>query len=166
MSHLTRAFAPMLFLAATLAQPAAAADRITDPLRFFEGRTESTSTVKVMMKAPYRTHTVGRGEIADDGSLRLVQRVEEDGRPARSRHWHMRKLAPGRFTRTMSDAKGPVTVDEVDGRYRFRFKMKGGVSVEQWLTPQPGGKSARNTLVIRKFGVKVGSSDGTIRKIP
>jgi hypothetical protein len=159
-----RAFAPVLFLGAVIPSPAAS-QGIDDPLGFFEGRTESSSTVKLMMKKPYRTHASGRGEIASDGSLTLIQRIEEDGEPPHVRRWHMRKVGPGRFTGTMSDARGPITVEKVGDRVRFRFKMKGGVSIEQWLTPMPGGKAARNKLSIKKLGIKVGSSDGVIRKV-
>ena len=76
----------------------------------------------------------------------------------------MRKVGPGRFAGTMSQAKGPVTVDEVDGRFRFRFRMKGGVSVEQWLIPV-SHDAARSRLTIRKLGFTVGRSEGTIRRL-
>lgn len=165
MSHSCRAFAPVLFAIASIVPVPALAGPVADPLRFFEGRTESDSAVKLMMKKPYRTRTTGHGEIASDGSLVLVQHVQEDGRPAHDRRWHMRKLSPGHFSGTMTDAKGVVTADEVGGRYRFRFKMKDGVSIEQWLTPIADGKAARNTMTIKKFGIKVGSSEGTIRKV-
>jgi hypothetical protein len=58
-----------------------------------------------------------------------------------------------------------VTAEEIGGRYRFRFKMKGNVAIEQWLAPLPGGKSALSKLTIRKFGMTVGRSEGTIRKL-
>ena len=138
-------------------------DNSTDPMRFFEGRTESISTVKLMMKKPYNSRTTGEGEIKN-GVLHLVQRVHEEGKPPYDRQWRMRQVAPGRFSGTMSEAKGPVTVDEVDGRFRFRFKLKGNISIEQWLMPMPGGKTARSNLTIRKFGMVVGRSTGTVRK--
>jgi hypothetical protein len=65
----------------------------------------------------------------------------------------------------MTDAKGPVTAEEVRGRYRFRFKLKGGVSIEQWLTPVTGGRAAQSLITIRKLGIKVGTSTGIIRKL-
>ena len=64
----------------------------------------------------------------------------------------------------MSEARGPVLVDEIDGRYRFSFKLKGGVSVEQWLTPV-SRDVARSRMTIRKLGIVVGRSEGSIRKI-
>ena len=153
-------------VAALAAIPGAAtAERLLDPLRFFEGRTETLSTVKVIMKKPYRSRAVGLGEIKSDGSLHLIQRVEDDGKPPHDRRWQIRQVAPNRFSGTMSEARGPVTVDEIGGRYRFRFKMKGNLSVEQWVTPQNGGRTASSKVTIRKMGVTVANSEGTIRKL-
>ena len=151
--------------AAAVAAGPARAEKIQDPMRFFEGRTESHSTIKVFTRKPMRSWALGRGTIKPDGSLELVQRVEEDGKPARVRRWVIRHTGPGRFAGTMSEATSPVTIEQVGARYRFRFKMKGNLAVEQWLTPLAGGRSARNQVTVRKFGIKVGSSEGTIRKI-
>lgn len=148
-----------------LSASTASAERLEDPLSFFEGRTESTATVKVLTKKPYKSRSVGRGEITRDGSLHLVQRVEDEGKSPYERRWHIRQVGPGRFTGSMSEASGPVTVEEDGDGYRFRFKMKGNISVEQWLTPLPGGKAARSKVTIRKFGMTVGKSDGMIRKL-
>jgi hypothetical protein len=77
----------------------------------------------------------------------------------------MRQVAPDRFAGSMSEAVGPVTAEEIGGRFRFRFKMKGNLTVEQWLTPLPEGQEALSKVVVRKFGMKVGSAEGTIRKL-
>lgn len=146
-----------------LATPAPAQSRI-DPLRFFEGRTESEGSVKIVMRKPYRTHTVGHGRIEPDGSLSLVQKVNDEGKPPRERRWRIRQAGSHRFVGTMSEASGPVTIDEVGGRYRFRFKIKGSITVEQWLAPLAGGTAARNSMTIRKLGMTVGTGDGMIRK--
>ena len=145
--------------------PCHAASDEQDPLRFFEGRTESVGTVKIAMRKPYHSRAIGKGEILPDGTLILVQRVEDQGQLAKERRWKMRKVAPGRYTGTMSEAKGPVSVDEVDGRYRFRFRMDGNIAIEQWLIPASDGKSAASKLTIRKYGVLVGRSDSVIRKV-
>src|SRR5688572_12503221 len=160
-----RALALCAASAATLLPAGANAERLHDPLRFWEGRTESVSTVKVVMKKPYRSRSIGRGEIRRDGSLVLVQRVQEQGRPAHERRWHIRTVAPGRYVGTMNEAKGPVTIEQVGDKYRFRFRMKGNLMVEQWLSPLPGGRSAENKVTIRKMGVRVGHSEGTVRKL-
>ena len=165
MTKLTSAFVA-LYMAAGAAVPANTAPaRADDPLRFWEGRTESTSTVKIVMKKPYRSHAVGRGRIKADGSLDLVQRVEEDGQAAKERRWQIRQVAPDRYQGTMSEAKGPITIDEVGGKFRFRFKMPGNLAVEQMLIPLPGGRSAISKVTIKKLGVTVGRSEGTVRKV-
>ena len=136
-----------------------------DPLRFFEGRTESISIVKVMMHKPYRTRAIGVGHIRPDGTLDLVQRLEREGEETRTRRWLIKEVGQGHYEGTMSEATSQVNIEEIDGRYRFRFKMKGNLSVEQWLIPQPDWRSASNRLTVKKFGIKVGSSDGIIRKL-
>ena len=121
--------------------------------------------VKLIARKSYRSKTTGQGTIQPDGSLHLVQHVRDEGRKAYDRHWRIRQVSPGRFTGTMSEARGPVVVEQIGNRYRFRFKMKGSISIEQWLTPIAGGRSARSKVTIRKLGVTVGHSDGTIRKL-
>lgn len=150
--------------AAVLVCAPAAAEPL-QPMRFFEGRTESFGTIKLFLRKPYNSHSVGRGRIEPDGTLTLVQRVEDEGSPPRIRNWRIRQVAPGRYAGTMSDATGPVIIDEVGGSYRFRFQLKGNLAVEQWLIPLPGGLSARNSMKVRKYGLTVGTSDGTIRKV-
>ena len=155
---------PIALMGASAAAGPGVGETDTDPMRFFEGRTESLSTVKVIMRKPYRSKTTGDGRI-DDGVLHLVQHVQEDGKAPYDRRWRVRQVGPGRFTATMSEAAGPVTVQQVGANYRFRFKMKGSLSVEQWLMPLPGGTAARSKLTIRKLGLVVGRSQGTVRKI-
>ena len=144
---------------------AAAADSKANPMSFFEGRTESISTVKVFTKKPFRSRSVGRGKLLADRSLDLVQRVEDEGQPPRERRWKIRQSGPGRFVGTMTDAIGPVTIEETSKGYRFRFKLKDQMAVEQWLTPSGGGRTARTVTTVRKFGLKVAKSEGTIRKL-
>jgi hypothetical protein len=136
------------------------------PLQFFSGRTEMISTVKVVAKRPYRSRTVGSGRILSDGSLVLVQQVFDDGKPPQQRYWKIRQLAPGRYGGTMSDAAGPVLIEEIGGRYHFKFRMKGSLSVDQWLTPTAQGNSAKSELTVRKFGFRVASSVGVVHRLP
>ena len=158
--HLTLA-APILF---AVAAPAAIPQPL-DPLRFFEGRTQSDATVKVLFHKAYRGHSIGVGRIETDGSLTLVQHVADEGQPPHDRRWHIGKVGPGRYAGTMSDASGPVAIDQVGEQYRFRFIAKDRYSVEEWLSPLPGGRSAHNSIQVRRFGMVVASTDGIIRKI-
>ena len=163
-SRLLLTAVPLALVGASASAGSSSSDPSSDPMRFFEGRTEGLSTIKLMMRKPYRSRTTGEGEI-NDGVLRLVQRVHEEGKPPFERRWRMRQVAPGRYSGTMSEAIGAVQVDKVGEGYRFRFRMKGNLSIEQWLIPLPGGTSARTKLSIRKFGLTVGKSEGTIRKL-
>ena len=152
--------------ASILVAPLASAEqRQVDPLRFFEGRTETQGTVKVMFRKPYRTRSIGAGRIEPDGSLTLVQRVEDEGKAPHERRWRVRRTAPDRFIGSMSEAIGPVIIDRVGERYRFRFKLKGELRAEQVLTPLPGGRSARNSVKVRRMGIIVATTEGTIRKV-
>ena len=152
-------------IAFALPTGAGAADKLADPLKFFEGRTETLSTVKMVMKKPFRSRSIGRGKLLRDRSLDLVQRVEDEGRPPHERRWKIRQVGPGRFAGTMSEAIGPVTIEETPKGYRFRFKLKDNMAVEQWLMPIAGGSSARSKVTVRRFGIAVFRSDGIVRKI-
>lgn len=155
------AFAAPILIA--LAAPAAAAP--ADPLRFFAGRTQSDGIVKVLFKKAYRTHSSGIGRMESDGSLSLIQRVEDDGKPPLERRWRVRAAGPGHWTAVMSQAIGPVEIDQIGERFRFRFTMPGHLGVEQWLIPLPGGDTARSTTKVRKYGLPVAATESTVRKL-
>jgi hypothetical protein len=159
-----RSLVPAVLLSLALPLVPAKAERTLEPLRFFEGRTEMLSLVKVMMKKPYSSRTIGRGHILPDGSLSLVQQIQDPGKPTRQRRWKIREIGPGKYTGTMSEAIGPVQVQEIGGRFLFRFSMKGKLAIEQWITPMPGGKTARTRMTAKKLGMRVATSEGTIRK--
>jgi hypothetical protein len=150
-----------LFVAAS-----AAAQQPPDPLRFFEGRTEDQGVMKVIFKQPYRTHTISTGKIEPDGSLTLVQSVQDQGAAPHQRVWHVRPAGPGHYVGAMSDAVGPVVIDKIGESYRFQLQTRDHLSVEQWLTPLPGGMSAKSSLMVRKLGITVATDDGFIRKMP
>ena len=42
--------------------------------------------------------------------------------------------------------------------------MKGGIKVQQVLTPLPGGKAVSNRATFRKFGMKVATLNERIEK--
>ena len=157
--------ASAFLIAAALPTRPASADRIGAPLQFFAGRTEIVSLVKVLTKKPYRSRTLGQGSIAPDGTLSLLQQVKDDGKPPHQRQWRIRQVGPGSFSGTMSEAVGPVEVKQLGGQFRFKFRMNGNLAVEQWVTPLPGGKSAQSKITVRKFGMRVASSEGIIRKL-
>lgn len=148
-----------------LASSGASAATLKQPLRFFEGRTELSGTLKAVMHGTRRVLSIGHGTIGADGALRLVQQVRDEGEQPHERVWLIHQVAPGKFAGSMSEATGPVTIDQVGDRYRFRFSLKGGMSAEQWLVPSADGRSGLSMLTVRKFGMVVARSKATIRRL-
>ena len=153
--------APVLIFAA----PVASAEQPIDPLRFFAGRTETDGIVKVMFHKSYRTHSIGQGVMQPDGSLTLVQHVADEGKPPHDRKWKVRPVSSGMFSANMSEAVGPVVIQQAGDSYRFRYTMKGNLKVDQTITPLADGRSARNFGKVRRMGVVVATTTGTIRKV-
>ena len=147
-----------------LAAPAGSQTNVR-PIEFFEGTTISEGTLKVAMQRTVKTRSVNRGTIEPNGALVLVQTVQDEGKPATERRWRIYATGPGKYAGTMSEATGPVAIQQVGTRYRFRFKMKGGLSVEQWLAPLADGNRASSTITVRKLGLTVATSQATIRKV-
>ena len=117
------------------------------------------------MKGTRRVLSVGHGTIASDGTLTLVQQVRDEGEKPHERVWHIRQVGPGKFAGSMSEAAGPVTIEQVGEKYRFRFNLKGGLTAEQWLAPNADGSSGLSILTVRKFGMIVAKSEATIRRL-
>ena len=160
--------APLLLAASAPAPPPQAPSGATeafDAIRFFAGRTEGQGVLKVALRSPATIRVQSRGQVESDGTLSVRQTVSEANKPPRTREWRIRELSPGRYAGTLSDASGPVVGEAVGNRLHLRFRMKGGLDAEQWLTLAPGGRSAQNVMRVRKFGLTVASLDETIRKL-
>ena len=121
--------------------------------------------MKAVMKPAVRVRSIGHGRIGSDGTLTLVQQFRDEGRRPTERIWRIRQVGPTTFVGTMSEASGPVAIEQVGGRYRFRFKLHGGLSVEQWLVPNADGMSGSSKLIVRKLGMTVAKSEAMIRKL-
>lgn len=135
-----------------------------DLIDFFTGRTHAVSEIKIAFRRPlgHVTHSVGRR--AANGDLILVDTVKEEGKPRKERRWVMRRSGPNRFTGSMSEAVGPVQIT-VDGiRATIRYKMKGGISIDQRLTKRDQ-KTLLNHVSARKLGIRLGRLEGTVRKL-
>ena len=143
----------------------ASAVPLKHPLRFFEGRTESIGTIKAMMKKTHRVESVGHGTIGADGALTLVQQVRDEGEAPHQRVWHIRQVGPTKFAGTMSEAEGPITIEQVGDGYCFRFNIHGGLAAEQWLIPNRDGNSGSSVLTVRKFGITVARSEARVRRL-
>ena len=134
------------------------------PQAFFSGKTVGEGTLDVVFSRPSHTHVEGLGEVKKNGTLILVQRVKEGDKPPRTRTWHIRPVGGGNFQGTLSDAKGPISADVRGNLLHIRFTGKDGLENEQWLYLQPGGRVARNRLVVSKFGIRLATLDEIITK--
>jgi hypothetical protein len=158
-----------LALAATAAgaatvQPPSASSATLDPIAFFTGRSQGEGTVDTLLAKPVKLLVESVGRIEGD-SLILDQTIREGAEPPRNRRWIMRPVAPGRYTGTLTDAVGPVNVTVAGPRATIRYRMRGGLDVDQQLTLQAGERTLLNRLHVRKFGIKVATVEETIRKI-
>ncbi|HEX6661395.1 MAG TPA: DUF3833 family protein [Sphingomicrobium sp.] len=157
----------MTFLAAAalaLAGAASAPPPALDMTAFFTGRSHADNVMKIVFKQPARLVVDSVGGKGDRGDFVLIDTVREEGKPARERKWIMRPVGPNHFTGSLTDATGPVDVT-VNGRQSvIRYTMKGGLKVVQQMVLQADGRTLTNHVVVRKFGLKFASVDGTIRK--
>jgi hypothetical protein len=100
------------------------------------------------------------------GALLLDQMVYEEGKPARRRSWRLVRAPGNRVSGTISDAVGPVTGDINGNVLHLRYRAKeANAQVEQWITLHPGGRTASNRMVFKKFGFKAATLNSTIRKL-
>ena len=135
-----------------------------DARAFFIGPTEGKGVLKVPFRRAERTLVEGSGHLAADNSIILDQAVKRGRRLTTHRQWNLRAEAGGRYVGTLTDAVGPVT-GIVDGnRLHLTFAMKGGLKAEQWLYLAPDRMSARNVMIVSKFGLPVARLDETITR--
>lgn len=133
--------------------------------QFFVGATEGSGTVKVIASGRHGMRDRSRGRVDAQGALILDQVVEEEGKPARRRVWRLVRSGGNRVTGTISDARGPVSGEVTANSLHLRYRMKEGPSVEQWITLQPGARTATNRMTFHKFGLKVATVESVIKKI-
>ena len=135
-----------------------------DPIAYFTGTAEGRATLHKIMGKPEAilVHSAGRSD--GKGGVFLDQRIEEPGKPARVRSWHLFPAGPGRFTGTLTDANGPVVASVAGPRLDIAYPMKGGLKAEQVLTLRPDGKTLDNELTVTKFGLQLARVDEVIVK--
>jgi hypothetical protein len=149
---------------AATAQLAGASSATLDPIAFFTGQSRGDGRVDTLLARPVKllVESVGRRE---GDTLILDQTIREGAKPSRNRRWIMRPVAPGRYTGTLTDAEGPVNVTVSGPRASIRYRMRGGLDVDQQLTLQAGERTLLNRLHVKKFGIRVATVEETIRKL-
>jgi hypothetical protein len=135
------------------------------PEQFFVGRTEGEGRVSVILSGSHAVRAHSRGWMDRGGGLVIEQVVEEEGKPARRRSWRLVRSGANGITGTLSDADGPVTGDVAGNVLHLAYRSSEGPYVEQWITLQPGGRTARNRMSFRRFGLGVATLEEVIRRV-
>ena len=150
----------LLFLLLLIQSPGA-----QGPEHFFVGRTVSTGTATILMNGSHAVRDHGRGRIERGNVLVLEQVVEEEGRPPRARTWRLVRRPDNRVTGTITGVRGPVTGDVRGNVIHLSYQSREGPAVEQWITVDPGRRTARNRMVYTRMGMPVATVDTVIRKV-
>ena len=137
--------------------------RSFDAVAFFTGNTTGEGKLKKMFSAAQVVRVTGRGRV-EGGVLVLDQTVSITGEPRRERQWRLRAGAPGRWSGTLSDAKGPVLAQASGAVLTIAYTSDEGMGITQTVTLAPDGNSARNRMKIRKLGMTVATIDETITR--
>jgi hypothetical protein len=136
-----------------------------DMIEFFTGKTHGENVIKIAMQHPHKLTVDSVGGKNKEGEFVLIDNVQEERKAPRKRTWVMRPSGPNRFTGSLSDAQGPVDVVVAGDTATIRYTMKeGGLKIVQQLKLQPNGTLTNHTTA-KKFGMKFGQVDGTIRKL-
>ena len=135
-----------------------------DPISFFDGRTEGLGTLDIRGRAPVVVRVASVGTRTGD-SLRLVQTVRLGDDPPYERTFTFRRVGPGRYLGTLTEAAGPVEATAVGNELTIRYATGRFSSVTQRLTLQPSGRLALNLLTARVLGVPVARLTEQIRAV-
>ena len=148
---------------ASTLKPAAFADTkpAFDPVTFWTGRTSSWGVMENRDGAPTAIVTTATEGTPDgpDG-LYMAQRLTVDGKQS-VRHWHIRRLANGRFEAMADDVIGRATATP-SGRtlhWTWTLAAKPGnwfynVKMEQWMYLADNG-TLLNRTIISKLGIRL-----------
>ncbi|NJC06880.1 hypothetical protein GGQ97_002673 [Sphingomonas kaistensis] len=163
-SATARAALPLALLLGGCAAPELAAGTAPlDPVAFFTGDSRGSGTLDPIVggKAPVSVESRG---IRTGDTLTLTQRISEGDKPQRTRVWTIRTLPAGGYLSTLTDAKGPVSVDVRGPRAYLAYTTPSGLRIKQQLALQPDGRTILNRLEAYKFGIRVAVLNETIRK--
>ena len=164
MARALGAAALLIALPGAGSSPAAGQAQAFDPITFFTGATDSTGSLKQAFSSAKATRVTGYGAMRGGGVFVLDQTMTVAGEKAKNRQWQLHQISPGHFGGTISDAKGPVTIDVTANRLLIKYTMLNGLKVESVLTIDAGGRSGHNVSVVRKWGMTAATLSETITK--
>ena len=126
-----------------------------DALAFFERRGAGRGVLSKVLSGTVPVRVTSEGTLAPDGTLTLVQQIEEGEKPPRTREWTLRETLTGRYVGTLTEAVGPVEAQAEGNRLSISYAMDGGFQVDQVLTLADDGQSAHNELRVTMLGATV-----------
>lgn len=141
-------------LAGLPSQPPIQPQPVFDPTRFFAGRTHGEGVLDVRLGADRTLRVEGVGLTEADGTFRLTQTITDQDSAVETRVWRLRRVDATHYTGTLSDAKGAMHAETEGNRLHLRYLLRQpAVYMEQWLSLQPGGRSALNVAQVTILGV-------------
>jgi len=133
-------------------------------VEFFRGKTHGEGKLKVALQ-PVKTVKVDSFGYQDkDGTLVIKQTVNEPGKPLQHRQWRLREVSSGRYQGTLSDAVGPVRIEQKGDSIRIRYRSKEHLDFDQVMTPA-GPRQVNNRLKVKRLGITVAHMEEVIRKL-
>lgn len=136
-----------------------------DPIDFFMECTHGEGQLKAILHGRQRVDVRGVGRSEPDGTFVLDQSVTRGTEAPKLRQWLLRRIAPDRYTGTLTDARGAVTGETTGNRLHLAFTGRDGFHIQQWLTLSEDGRSATNVLTAARLGMTLGRLEERIVKI-
>jgi hypothetical protein len=155
------AAAALLLLTAASAPP-----RQLDMTGFFTGKSHADNVIKIAFHGPHKLIVDSVGGRNKEGEFVLIDTVREEGKPERKRTWVMHPVGDNHFSGYLSDAVGPVDIVVSGNSATIRYTMRdGNLKVVQQIQLQGDGRTLSNHVIAKKFGLRVATVDGSIRKL-
>ena len=133
-------------------------------VEFFRGKTHGEGKLKIAFQSVKTVKVDSFGFQDKDGALVIKQTVNEPGKPLKTRVWRLRETSPGHYQGTLSDAVGPVRIDQKGDTVRIRYTAKDHMEFDQVMTPA-GPRQVHNKLKVKRLGLVVAHMDEVIRKL-
>jgi hypothetical protein len=133
-----------------------------DPAEFFTGESHGEATLRTLVGSSH-VSVDSFGRATPGGGVILDQRIREGDKAPRNRRWVLRPAGPNRWTGTLTDAEGPVTVVRTPDKVLIDYETPSGQAFEQSLVRLPSGK-VDNLLTVHKWGIRLATLHEIISK--